>query len=469
MATTKILTFAPQDRERRAALRLTGRYIITYKKDARQAVASRLAETGFSAAQPLPAGARTAKTLPSGGYLTLSNVGIALVDPTNEQHESLHVMAAQEDSILAMEPERINQTVARENSSEYVRGWRDAIEALSGKLLDEAPTAPAAAASALVAEELATWGLISTKVINSRFSGANIKVAVLDTGFDLTHPDFAERQITTKNFVGDSQPFHDGVGHGTHCIGTAAGPLHPTKGQRYGVAYNASIFAGRVLDDTGYGGDFNILQGIDWAIEQQCDIISLSLGAHWFPGNPPFSPAYENAAQRALASGCLLVVAAGNDAANPQFIGAVGTPGNSPSVLTVAALDNRLETADFSNRIQPGAPGVKGPDCAGPGVDIYSSWPVEDGQYNTISGTSMATPHVAGIAALYAEANPGVRGQALKDLILSCCVSLPGGTKRQGEVGHGFVQAPGPSSGAAVAARSISRRKGRATKGAAST
>jgi subtilisin len=199
---------------------------------------------------------------------------------------------------------------------------------------------------------------------------------------------------------------------------------------------------GRVLDDTGHGGDSNVLQGIDWAIENGCQLVSLSLEAAWVSGDPPYSPAYEQAAQRAIAAGCLLVVAAGNDADNPQYVGAVGTPGNSPSVLTVAAVDRTLATASFSDRIEADAAGVKGPDLAGPGVDVYSSWPVADGTYNTISGTSMATPHVTGIAALWAEANPTVRGQALKDLVLRACSALPNGAARQGETGYGLVHAP---------------------------
>jgi subtilisin len=175
-------------------------------------------------------------------------------------------------------------------------------------------------------------------------------------------------------------------------------------------------------------------------------LISLSLGAPWSPGDPPFSQAYETAAQRALAAGCLLVVvAAGNEADDPRFVGAVGNPGNSPSVLTVAAVDRNLATASFSNRLQPGAPGVKGPDLAGPGVDIFSSWPMNDGRYNTISGTSMATPHVAGIAALFAQADRTARGQKLKDMVLSACMALPNGTARRGEIGRGQVQAPDAS------------------------
>lgn len=160
------------------------------------------------------------------------------------------------------------------------------------------------------------------------------------------------------------------------------------------------------------------------------------------PGDPPYSTAYEQAAQRSLAAGCLLVVAAGNEADNPQYVGAVGTPGNSPSVLTVAAIDRMLATASFSDRVTADAPGVKGPDLADPGVDVYSAWPFADGSYNTISGTSMATPHVAGIAALYAEANPTTRGQALKDLVLRTCKVLPDGAARQGEIGRGLAQAP---------------------------
>jgi subtilisin len=344
--------------------------------------------------------------------------------------------------VIAIEPERIVRAVDAQD--DYLRGWRDAVDALSARLL-ERPGLPAKAVTELAAETGFTWGLVATKVTQTSLSGAGIKVAILDTGLDLTHPDFAQRSIVTKNFVGDGTPFHDGVGHGTHCAGTAAGTRQPPAEPRYGIAYEADIFAGRVLDDNGTGGDFNILEGINWAVEQRCDVISLSLGAPWSPGDPPFSQAYETAAQRALAAGCLLVVAAGNEADDPRFVGAVGTPGNSPSVLTVAAVDRNLATASFSNRLQPGAPGVKGPDLAGPGVDIFSSWPMNDGRYNTISGTSMATPHVAGIAALFAQADRTARGQKLKDMVLSACMALPNGTARRGEIGRGLVQAPDAS------------------------
>ena len=461
MAINKVLIRAPEAPERRAAAFMTGRYLLTFEPRAHQEISAKLNKAGFKAATPLPRGAMSAKAMSDGSHLGLRHCGVSLVDPKPNQEDVLHSLAAQERSILALEPERIVRAVAAENVTDYVRGWRDAVDALAGKIIEVRP-APAPTPQELAVAP-ATWGLMVTKVVNSRLSGANIKVAVLDTGFDLTHPDFAQRQIVTKNFVGDQQPFHDGVGHGTHCIGTATGPLRPATGSRYGIAYDATIYAGRVLDDTGHGGDFNILEGIDWAIEQECEVISLSLGAPWLPGDPPFSPAYESAAQRALAAGCLLVVAAGNEADNPQYVGAVGTPGNSPSVLTVAAIDRHMNTASFSDRVRPGAPGVKGPDLAAPGVDIYSSWPVSGGSYNTISGTSMATPHVAGIAAMFAEANSGLRGQALKDTILGACAPLPNGAARRGEIGRGLVQAPADS----VASQQIAgrSRRGRRTRG----
>src|SRR5262245_3844493 len=437
-ATTKVLIRAPQAPERLAAARMTGRYLMTMQPDAHREISTRLNKVGIKSAPPLPRAAMSAKPMPDGTCQILRNVGVVLVDPKPEQEDTLHSLAAQERAVVALEPERIVRALEVDRTSDYLRGWRDAVDALAGKLLEQERPLPAVPAEAA---PTATWGLTATKVTGTQSSGANIRLAVLDTGFDLTHPDFAQRQIVTKNFVGDQQPFHDGVGHGTHCIGTAAGPLRPATVQRYGIAFEALIFSGRVLDDTGRGGDFNILEGIDWAIEQGCDIVSLSLGAPWQPGDPAFSPAYESAAQRALAAGCLVVVAAGNEADDPQFVGAVGTPGNSPSVLTVAAIDRNLATAPFSNRVQPDAPGVKGPDLAAPGVDVFSSWLVREGRYNTISGTSMATPHVAGIAALFAQANPSIRGQALKDMILNHCMALPNGAARKGEIGRGLVQA----------------------------
>ncbi len=107
----------------------------------------------------------------------------------------------------------------------------------------------------------------------------------------------------------------------------------------------------------------------------------------------------------------------------------------------MAAIDQAMSTAAFSNRVRPAAPGVKGPDIAGPGVEIYSSWLMPK-RYNSIAGTSMATPHIAGLAALWAQAAAGNRGQALKDILLSKARALPGGGTRRGDIGAGLGQAP---------------------------
>jgi subtilisin family serine protease len=435
MADPKRIARVPAERERRSAERYTGRYLMTFEPGQTSQVVADLSQQGIQAAKPVPPGAAHAKPLPRGHHLLFPNVGIALIDPSAEHEDKLIQIASTQPAISALEPERINMGFQEEIWQPYMRGWKDAINSLYDRLMPQ-PAEPQAAA----AEQEYTWGLTATKVPGCRFSGNGIKIAVLDTGFDQALPDFARRTIHTQNFVGDDKPFHDGVGHGTHCTGTACGPERPQKGPRYGIAYNCEIYAGRVLDDNGRGGDGNIIQGIDWAISQGCQIISLSLGAPWQPGDPPFMHAYEVAARQALAAGCLLIVAAGNDATNPLLVGAVGTPGNSPSVLTVAAVDESLATAPFSNRATPRAPGVKGPDLAGPGVGVYSCWP--GGSFRTLAGTSMATPHVAGIAALYAEQNKLLRGQALKDALLQHCQALAGNASRVGEIGKGLVQAP---------------------------
>jgi subtilisin family serine protease len=280
-----------------------------------------------------------------------------------------------------------------------------------------------------------TWGLQATGVPDSRFTGAGIKVAVLDTGFDLEHPDFAGRTIVTESHVA-GVPVQDVAGHGTHCIGTACGPRDPQVPPRYGIAYEADIYVGKVLNDQGSGVDGDILAGIEWAITNACEVVSMSLGAPVEPGQA-FSAVFERAASRALARGTLIVAAAGNDSRRDQgTIAPVGHPANCPSIMAIAALDSSLDVAFFSN----GGTAAQGGevDLAAPGVDVRSAWPMPT-EYNTISGTSMATPHVAGIAALTAEADGAHRGRALWTALEGAAkaLSLP-----SRDVGSGLVQAP---------------------------
>ena len=124
-------------------------------------------------------------------------------------------------------------------------------------------------------ESVVTWGLEAVLASVSQLSGAGIKVAVLDTGFDDSHPDFLGRLVTKKLFASKSSE-GDVQGHGTHCIGTACGPLRPAGVPRYGIAHEAQIFAGKVLGDDGFGTDRSIIAGMDWAVEQGCQVVSMS-------------------------------------------------------------------------------------------------------------------------------------------------------------------------------------------------
>ncbi|MET0341628.1 MAG: S8 family serine peptidase [Polyangiales bacterium] len=320
-----------------------------------------------------------------------------------------------QDLLLPFPPENENRALDPRLTRDFLRGYREAIAHLeelffAGELPAEAWVSellvqPAAAA--------ATWGLTLTKVTASQRTGKGIRIAVLDTGLDLRHPDFVERSVVSQSFV-TGETAQDTLGHGTHCIGTAAGPLRPSSGgPRYGVAHGAQIYAGKVLDRTGTGGDAGILAGIDWAVGNGCQIVSMSLGAEVAPGES-FSQVFEAAARRAAQQGTLLIAAAGNESERPGRIAPVGHPANCPSVVAVGALDQQLRVAEFSNGGLTSGGGEV--NIAGPGVGILSAWPMPT-RTRTISGTSMATPHVAGIAALFAEAS-GDRGFALANAML---------------------------------------------------
>lgn len=268
-----------------------------------------------------------------------------------------------------------------------------------------------------------TWGLTKTDVLRSPYSGQGIKVAVLDTGLDLNHPDFAGRTIVSQSFI-PGQTAQDGAGHGTHCIGTACGPQAPLGVGRYGIAYGADIYAGKVLSNSGTGTAGTVLNGMNWAIANRCQVISMSLGA-----DAPEYPPYTQAGQRALDAGCLIIAAASNASRRPGYIAPTGSPANSPTIVAVAAVNPDLTVAYFScgGKIE----------IAGPGSDVFSTLPMPR-RYGTLSGTSMATPHVAGIAALLAEANPAHRGAALRNALLAKALPLP---LPATDVGAGLVRA----------------------------
>ena len=280
-----------------------------------------------------------------------------------------------------------------------------------------------------------TWGIAATSTETSPFTGEGIKLAVLDTGLDFGHPDFAGRNVQSRSFVA-GETADDGRGHGTHCAGTSTGRTSAPGIPRYGVAPDTELHVGKVLNNQGSGRERDILNAMLWAIRSGCQVISMSLGRPVRPGELP-SVAYERLGQLALNSGSLIVAAAGNDSARRfGFIAPVGAPANSRSIMAVAAVDQALGVADFSSGgINPNGGEV---DIAGPGVGVFSSVP-RPRLYRTLSGTSMACPHVAGVAALWAQSDANLRGTALWQKLTGSARTLPLPAR---DVGSGLVQTP---------------------------
>lgn len=255
----------------------------------------------------------------------------------------------------------------------------------------------------------ATWGLIATGVLDSPFTGRGVRLAVLDTGFDFGHPDFARREITAQSFV-EGETADDVQGHGTHCAGTAVGGRAGGSGLRYGVAPDALLHVGKALDNSGSGRERDVQAAVVWAIRSGCAVISMSLGRPVRPGEP-HEPDYERLGEFALASGSLILAAAGNDSGRKfGHIAPVGSPANAPSILAVGALDQALDVAEFSSGAMNPAGGEV--DLAAPGVGVLSAVPRPQ-LYASLRGTSMACPHAAGVAALWAESDAALRGRAL--------------------------------------------------------
>jgi subtilisin len=259
--------------------------------------------------------------------------------------------------------------------------------------------APAAAGDAEV-----PWGVarVNAPAAWSRGQGQGVRVAVIDTGVDCTHPDLQCDFASGMNILAPGTDPMDDNEHGTHVSGTIAA-RQDGKGV-VGVAPKATIIPVKVLDKDGAGSLSDIVKGINWATKAGVDVINMSLGGD------TGSPALQRAVNKALAAGVVIVAAAGNSGPGPDT---VGFPGGYPGVIAVAASDNTDAVAKFSSRGAAVA-------VIAPGVDINSTIP--GGGYAKFSGTSMASPHVAGLAALAIER--GARGPSgVRD-------ALTGSTKR---------------------------------------
>lgn len=467
----------------------TNRYLITMRRGATANVLKRLdnkagkqstarsSEFADAAVVELNAG--------ESGRVVYDEFEIAIADFDPNQHRSVMAEVAGGDSpILAVEPERykyalgLGPIVPAVRSLDYLVGYRDAINAMLGDvavapasaaargILPFGPsvqtmaiTQPASGVAAAGAyqyydDNFGTYGLHLTNVIAAdgtatRYTGSGVKIAILDTGLDFGHPDFRGRAVDQVSFIG-TQTTQDGHGHGTHTAGTACGPDQTAPfgnyhARRYGVAVGAELYVGKVLMNNGfemyYSPDANVINGIRWAFRLGCQIISMSLGEPVALG-VNYQVAYEQIASTALESGCLILAAAGNDSNRP-YVAPVSSPANCPSVIAVGAVDSNLQMYRRSNAFVSSNGWSSGQvDVAGPGVGVFSSYRTDllpQWPYWSMDGTSMATPHAAGVAALWAEVT-GDRGRALAARLQTTCA--PVGWLSSRDIGRGIVQAP---------------------------
>ncbi|GGU27997.1 S8 family serine peptidase [Nocardioides albus] len=255
--------------------------------------------------------------------------------------------------------------------------------------------------------------------------GTGVTVAVLDTGYDLGHPDLAGQVTTSRSFIPGEQ-VDDLNGHGTHTASTVAGTGAASDGRYAGMAPGADLMVGKVLDNSGSGATSGIIAGMQWAVAEGADIVSMSLGNDASTS----CNSVDTLALEALSDRALFVVAAGNSSRHAT----VSTPGCSPAALTVGALDRKNMTAPFSSR----GPAVGGdwakPDIASQGVGVVAAnaGGREAHAYAASSGTSMATPHVAGAAALALQDDPNLTPAKLKAVLTSAAAPTETPVPEQG-------------------------------------
>jgi len=261
------------------------------------------------------------------------------------------------------------------------------------------------------------WGVKRLNAYSAwdRTTGKGVKVGVIDTGIDYNHTDLAKNYAGGYNVIFTTKTPLDDQGHGTHVAGTI-GAVKNLKGV-IGVAPDVSLYAIKVLDSSGSGQYSWIIDGIQWAVNNKMDVVNMSLGA------PQGSDALKAAIDAAYKAGVVIVCAAGNDG------GAVNYPAKYPGTIAISALDSSDKIASFSSR---------GAEIAfiAPGVNINSTY--KGNYYRTMSGTSMASPHIAGLSALVVGL--GVKDpDEVKSMLIKAAVKLP--NLKDTEQGYGLIDA----------------------------
>ncbi len=329
-------------------------------------------------------------------------------DPAVEYAEPDYlIFAALADSNPVLHPARARNIAAAGGSGRSFTSLMEAADAPNDPLFDRQ--------WALAKVEAAgAW-----KVAN----GSNITIAVIDSGIDMDHPEFDGRIVEGHDFVhGDDQP-EDDYGHGTQVAGVAAAAANNDRGIA-GLAWNANIMPVKVLDDRGRGVSSDLTCALYWAADKGAHVVNISIIS--------FGPSFgmQGAINYAVNEGLLIFAAAGNlfEDGNP-----VTYPAAHDGVIAVAATDKDDGHAWFSS-----AGGFV--DIAAPGVSIFSPFPPSHDEYRSVYGTSLATPHGAGLAALVLSVAPGLTSEQVEAIIKESAVDL-GDSGRDDNFGSGRIDA----------------------------
>ncbi|MBC9783816.1 S8 family peptidase [Heliobacterium chlorum] len=267
--------------------------------------------------------------------------------------------------------------------------------------------------------------LINAPVVWKETRGESVKVAVLDTGVDISHPDLSPNIKGGYNFLDRNENYADDHGHGTHVTGIIAGTDNGVG--VVGVAPRTDIYALKVLDENGEGSEGHVIEAIEWAIDNRVNVLNLSFGSQKPNGK------LRSAIEKANQAGIVFVAAAGNDATKTVSLDSIDYPARwSDLVITVAAVDRNIKRAPFSSQ---------GPELylAAPGVDILSTYPRN--RYVRLSGTSMAAPHISGAVALILAAArkksiPKVKPSDVRKVLVQHAIQLGD----HNDYGYGFFR-----------------------------
>lgn len=415
----------------------TGRYIVLLKDQQKTSLKKieRELEVSITSSEFLSKENRSYEVIDQNNGVLYKNLGVLVVENMDEE-QLKSAVKNESNPIIYYEKEReffpADELQLINELKKQSAGFAEKISELEKYIISK----PLPQKSTVGME----WGVKAIGLENTLYTGKGVNICILDTGLDTSHPDFSSREIEGKSFIDGEDWNRDPNGHGTHCAGVATGNIRSDTGKRYGVATGSSLKVAKVLSDSGRGTTSSVIDAIDWAITKKFRILSLSLASPVRLNDQP-SLLFETIGERALENNCLIIAAAGNDSNRPQIPQPVSMPANSKSIMAVAAIDIQMKVARFSNAGLNPSTGGNINVCA-PGVDIVSTYPKNSRNknyfYYAMSGTSMAVPHVSGLAALYMEQFPDKPAKEIWKLIENRARPIEAIKYR--DIGNGLIQ-----------------------------